>query len=200
MNVILIETLDKKKLHIKEAGDQRYPEPDVPVQAAWENMQQLLLQAPAVPAQASGFKKWLGKGMGKIIMSAGIVATVSVITFVVIKKKAQKTVTPVTYNSDSSSFNQPVVAKDTLNPVAKEKEVSFQFDDMPLKKVAVYMEKGFDIKVILKGDIGERRITTRVEHIKLKQLLDIITITLDCKYKIDERNKQVTISVNGSNK
>lgn len=199
MNVIL-ETLDKKKSPINEAGDKRYPEPDVPVQAAWENMQQLLLQAPAVPAQASGFKKWLGKGMGKIMMGAGIVATVSVITFVVIKKKEQKPVTPVTYTSDSMAANQPVVAKDTLAPVAKEKEVFFEFNDMPLKKVAVYMEKGFDIKVILKGDIGERRITTRVEHIKLKQLLDIITITLDCKYKIDERNKQVTIAVNGSNK
>lgn len=201
MNDILIETetLDKKKLHINEAGGQRYPEPEVPVQEAWENMQQLLLQA-AVPAQASGFKKWLGKGIGKLIIGAGVVATVSVITIVVIKNKEQRTGTPVTYNSDSLSANHPVVAKDTLPPVTKEKRASFEFHSIPLKEVAVDMEKGFDIKVILKEDIGERRITARFDSITLKDMIKLISLTLDCKYKIDEENKQVTISVNGSDK
>ncbi|MFL5748898.1 MAG: FecR domain-containing protein [Niastella sp.] len=192
--------MDRNNSPINKTGDKRYPEPDVPVQAAWENMQQLLLQAPAVPARTSGFKKWLGKRIGKIMIGAGLVATVSVITLVVIKKKEQKTVTPVTYNSDSLATNHPVVAEDTLSPVVKEKRVSFEFNDMPLKKVAVDMEKGFDIKVILKGHIGERRITTRVDSITLKQMLDLITITLDCKYKIDKSNQQVIISVNGSDK
>ena len=188
--------MDKKKLPINEAGNKRYPEPDVPVQEAWENMQQLLLQTPAIPAKASGFKKWIGKGMGKLILGAGVVATVSVITLVAIKKKEQKTVTPVTYTKDSISARQPLVAADTLSPIVKEKQASFEFDETPLKKVAADMEKAFDIKVILNGHIGERKITTRLDNITLKQMLDLITITLDCRYKIEK--KQVTIFVNGA--
>lgn len=191
--------MDKKKLHINEAGDKRYPEPDVPVQAAWENMQQLLLQAPAVPTQVSGFKKWLGKGMGKLIIGAGVVTTVSVITFVVIKKKDLKTVTPVTHTSDSIVASQPVVAEDTLSPVAKEKRVSIEFDNTPLKKIAVYMEKEFDIKVILKGNIGDITLTTRFDSVTLKYMLDVMAITFDGRYKIDKANKQVIIAVNGRN-
>jgi len=183
--------LDKKKLHINEAGDQRFPEPDVPVQEAWDNMQQLLLQSPAVPAKASGFKKWLGKGMGKLILGAVVVATVSVITFVVVNKKEQIPVTPVT--------NGATVAADTLPPVIKEKRASFEFHSLPLKEVAVEMEKGFDAKVILKGDIGERRITARFDSITLKDMLKLISLTLDCRYKIDAENKQVTITGNGRN-
>jgi transcriptional accessory protein Tex/SPT6 len=190
--------LDKKKLHINEAGDNRYPEPDVPVQAAWENMQQLLLQAPAVPAHTSGFKKWLGKGMGKVIMSAGIVTTVSVITFVVIKKKEPKIAAPVTYINDSIAGNQPVIDVDTLLPV-KEKRASIEFNDTPLKKVAISLEKEFDIKVVLKGNIGDITITTRFDSMTLKEMLKVITYTLDGKYKIDAGNKQVTIFVNGRN-
>ena len=191
--------MDKKKLHINEAGDKRYPEPDVPVQDAWENMQQLLLQAPAVPAQTYGLKKWMGKGMGKLFLGAGVVATVSVITLVVIKKKEQKPVTPVTYARDSMTAIQPEVATDTL-PLVKEKRASFEFDNTPLKKVAADMEKGYGVKIILEGDIGDRRITTRVDSFPLKYMLRIITVTLDCRYKIDEKTKQVTITGNGSDK
>lgn len=189
--------MDKNNLHTNEAGNKSYPEPDVPVQAAWEHMQQLLLQTPAVPAHTSGLKKWLGKGIGKIVLGAGVVATVSVITVMVIKNKEQKTGTPVTYNSDSISASQPVNA-DTLFQV-KEKKASVEFDNTPMKKVAVYLEKEFNIKVILKGNIGDITITTRFDSMTLKEMLKVITLILDGRYKIDEGSKQVTISVNGRN-
>jgi hypothetical protein len=190
--------LDKKNSSINGAGDKRYPEPDVPVQAAWEQMQQLLLQAPAVPAHTSGFKKWLGKGMGKIVLGAGVVATVSVITFVVLKKNEQKTGMPATYKRDSISTIQPAVAADTLVQV-KEKRASVEFDSTPMKKVAAYLEKEFGMKVILKGHIGDIAFTTRFDSMTLQEMLKVITYTLNGKYTIDKVNKQVTISVNGRN-
>lgn len=196
MNNILVETLDKKTFHINEGGDKRYPEPDVPVQDAWENMQQLLLQTPAVPVSQSGFTKWIGKGMGKIVMAAVAVTTVSVITFVVISKKEQKTAPPVTYTSDSISANQPVIASDTLPSPAKEIRASFEFDDTPVKIVAAEMEKKFGIKVILKGDMDKSRLTTQLDSVTLKEMLNILSKVLDWKYKIDAGNKQVTITVN----
>ena len=200
MNNIPIETetLDKKKLHIKEAGDKRYPEPDVPVQDAWENMQQLLLQTPAVPARASGFKKWIGKGMVKFLIGAGALAAISLITYVATKKPAPKQETQVTYKNDSLTTNDTAVS-DTLTPIAKEKRVTVEFNDMPFKKVTEYMEKEFDIKVILKGNVGEGRITTRFDSITLKKMLDVMAYTLAFEYKIDKGNKQVTIVGNGRN-
>ena len=191
--------MDKKKSHINEAGNNSYPEPDVPVQAAWDNMQQLLLQAPAVPAQSSGFKKWLGKGMGKLVLGAGVVATVSVITVVAIKKKEPKTVMPVNYKRDSMVTSQPVVATDTI-PRVIEKRASVKFDDTPMKKVAVCLEKEFDIKVILKDDIGDINITIQFDSMTLKEMLKLITVITNGKYKIDEANRQVTIFRNGANK
>jgi hypothetical protein len=190
--------LDKKKLHINEAGDKRYPEPDVPVQDAWENMQQLLLQTPAVPARASGFKKILGKGFIKFMTGAAVAAAISLITVVVIKKKEQKPVTQVTHKSDALSANDSALS-DTLTPAIKEKRVSFEFHSMPFKKVADSMERSFDIKIILKGNIGNCNITTRFDSITLKQMLDVMAITLSFEYKIDKGNKQVTISGNGCN-
>jgi len=192
--------LDKERLHINEAGDNRYPEPDVPVQAAWEHMQQLLLQSPAVPAHTSGFKKWLGKGIGKLVLGAGVAATVSVITVVLIKTREQKTVTPVTHKSDSMVASQPVVASDTLPSVIKEKKGFFQYEDVPLKKVALDIEKTFDIKVILKDDLGGINITTQLDSVTLKEMLKLITVVVNGKYKIDEANKQVTIFRNGADK
>lgn len=191
--------MDKKKSHINEAGNNSYPEPDVPVQAAWDNMQQLLLQAPALPAKTSGLKKWLGKGMGKLMIGAGVVATVSVITVVVIKKNEPKTATPVTYKHDSMVATQPVVATDTI-PRGIEKRASVNFDDMPMKKVAVYLEKEFDVKVILKDDIGDINITIKFDRSTLKEMLKLITVITNGKYKIDEANRQVTIFRNGANK
>ena len=192
--------MDKKKLHINEAGDKRYPEPDVPVQEAWENMQQLLLQAPAVPAAASGFNKWIGKGLVKIMIGAGLVATISLITYLATKKNEPQKETQVTYKSDSLFANDTAaLASDTLTPIAKEKRVTVEFNDTPFKKVAVYMEKEFDIKVILKGNVGERRITTRFDSITVKKMLDVMAYTLAFEYKIDKGNKQVTISGNERN-
>jgi hypothetical protein len=190
--------LDKKKLHINEPGDKRYPEPDVPVQDAWENMQQLLLQTPAVPARASGFKKIFGKGLVKFMIGAAVVATISLITIEVIKKKEQKPITQVTYKSDSLAVNDTAIS-DTLTPAAKEKRLSFEFHSMPFKKVADSMEKSFNINIILKGNIGNCNITTRFDSITLKQMLDVMAITLSFEYKIDKGNKQVTISGNGCN-
>jgi hypothetical protein len=190
--------LDKKKLHINEAGDKRYPAPDVPVQDAWENMQQLLLQIPAVPASASGFKKWIGKGVVKFMIGAGAVTTISLITYIATKKPAPKQDTQVTYKNNSLTAND-TAASDTLTPFAKEKRITVEFNDMPFKKVAAYMEKEFDIRIILKGNVGERRITTGFDSITLKKMLDIMAYTLAFEYKIDKGNKQVTIVGNERN-
>ncbi|AEW00365.1 hypothetical protein A4D02_23855 [Niastella koreensis] len=191
--------MDKKKLHINEAGSNSYPEPDVPVQAAWDNMQQLLLQAPAVPARASGLKKWLGKGMGKMMIGAGVVVMVSVITVMALKKNEQKAVTPVTHYSDSMVASQPVIARDTLIRVAKEERASIEFRKTPFKQVADSIGKAFDVKVILKGNIGDCTFTTRFDNNSLKEMLTVITYTFSFRYKIDKVNKQVTITGNGCN-
>ncbi|OQP42806.1 hypothetical protein A4H97_11640 [Niastella yeongjuensis] len=197
--------MDKKKLHINEVGDNRYPEPDIPVEAAWENMQQLLLQTPAAPVRASGFKKWIGKGTAKLVIGAGLVATIFLITYITTKKPAQKAATPATYKNDSPAANDTAptgttAVSDTLTPNAKDKRVSLEFESTPFKNVAEHMEKEFDIKIILKGNVGERRITTRFDSVTLKQMLDVMAYTLAFEYKIDKGNKQVTISGNGRNK
>lgn len=194
--------MDKKKLHINEAGHKSYPEPDVPVQAAWENMQQLLLQAPAAPAQASGFRKWLGKGMGKLLVGAGMAATISIITFVALQKKGPLPVTPttpVTHTTHRTAARQPAAAKDTLSPVVQEKRVTVEFNNTPLKKMAVYIEKEFNVKVVLKGNIGNITLTTRFDDVTLQSLLDVMAVTLDCRYKLDKGNRLVTITGNGGN-
>ncbi len=43
-------TLDKGKLHNNKSGGENYPEPDIPVEDAWNNMKELLQQAPASPS------------------------------------------------------------------------------------------------------------------------------------------------------
>ncbi|MBO9202986.1 MULTISPECIES: DUF4974 domain-containing protein [Niastella] len=187
--------MDKKKVHINVANDKGYPEPDVPVQEAWESMQQLLVQTPAATVAASGFKNWLRKGWGKIMIGTAIAATVSLIAYVVINKETVKRDSlPAT---DTVHNSAPV--PDTLMPAAKEKRISFEFSNTPFKQVAAYMEKEFGIQIMLKGNIGNCNITTRFDNNSLKEMLDVMAYTLAFEYIIDEDKKQVTISGNGCN-
>jgi ferric-dicitrate binding protein FerR (iron transport regulator) len=299
--------LGKKKLHINEANGKRYPEPDVPVQDAWDNMKQLLLQAPAAPAPGSGFKPGIGKGLSKFLIGAGTLATVSMITYVVIEKKEHQTPSQITYNSDSfpkidtladgtiafldtlSSIavnNQPAkekritisnggcyfrqlnknaaapwqlkvgsvqifpnnaniyVSLDTIAAVAvvqlqtgsaeiqmgekklhiaagesvrfnTKKEILqnrqkvnpnlfsyankvFEFSNTPFKEAAGYIEKAYGVK-IMPSNFDNCTITTKLDNLTLKQILDVMAVTFGFEYKIDEKNKQVLISGDGCN-
>jgi ferric-dicitrate binding protein FerR (iron transport regulator) len=92
--------LDKKKLHIDAANGKSYPQPDVPVQEAWNNMKELLGQGPAAaPASHSGFKQWIAKSAGKLMMGAGAIIVALVVTWFVNKKEQLRPSPKVTYNS-----------------------------------------------------------------------------------------------------
>jgi ferric-dicitrate binding protein FerR (iron transport regulator) len=304
----MLKTLDKKKLHINEASNKSYPEPDVPAQDAWDNMQQLLLQAPAAPASASGFKAGIGKGLSQFMVGAGALATVSLITYVAIKKKDHTTSSQVTYNSDrfptiDTLADGTIAFLDTLSSIAvtnlpaKEKRITisnggcyfrqlnknaatawqlkvgsvnifpdnaniyvsldtiaavavvqlqtgsaeiqmgeeklhiaagesvrfntqkeilqnrqkanpnlfsyankvFEFSNTPFKEAAGYIEKAYGVKIILKSNFDNCRITTRFDNKTLKEILDVLAVTLYFDYKIDETNKQVLISGDGCN-
>lgn len=94
-------TLDKKKLHINEAGGKPYPEPDVPVENAWNNMKQLLQQTPAAPAAKSALKTGKAKGFKPFIAGTGIAITVTVLTYVIATKKEQTSSPKLVYASDA---------------------------------------------------------------------------------------------------
>ena len=304
----MLKTLDKKKLHSSEANNKSYPEPDVPVQDAWNNMQQLLLQAPAAPASGSGFKAGIGKGLSKLMLGAGAVAVISVVAYFITAKKEQTTPSSVTYNSKNLPTNDTlsdgtVAFLDTLSSIkvtdlpANEKQLTisnggcyfkqlnnnataaswqikvgavnifpqsanlyvwvdtvaafaivqlqagsadiqmgkdklhmtagesvrfnaqkgilrsrqkiepnsfsyankvFEFSSTPFKEVAGYLGKAYGVK-ILPGNYDNCTITTRVDNLTLKQILDIMAVTLVFEYKIDEKNKLVLISGDGCN-
>lgn len=304
----MLETLDKKKLHNNEANDKSYPEPDVPVQDAWDNMKQLLLQAPAAPASGSGFRPGIGKGLIKFMVGVGVTATVFLITYVVTEKKAHKTPLEVTYSSESfpeidTLTDGTIAFLDTLSSItatnlpAKEKRITitnggcyfrqlnkngaapwllkagpinifpntaniyicidtitaiaivqlqagsaeiqmgakkmhivagesvqlstqkeilqnrqkvnpnlfsyaskiFEFSNTSLKEAAGYIEKAYGVKIIMKNNFDNCRITTRFDNKALKEILDVLAITLFFEYTIDEKNKQVLISGDGCN-
>jgi hypothetical protein len=177
--------LDKKKLHIDEANDKNYPEPDVPVQDAWEQMKQLLLQAPAAPVSKPGFRP-PGKGFARFMVVAGAVATVSLAVYVATGKKEHVTPSQVTYTKDST----PVV--NYINKV-------FEFNNTPFKEAAGYIEKAYGVTIVLKGNFNHCTITTRFDNKPLNEILDILAYTLAFEYTIDEKNRQVTISGDGCN-
>src|SRR5690349_1346734 len=113
-----------------------YPQPDVPVEDAWNNMQQLLQQAPAAPASRPGFS--FGKGVSKFIMGTGIAAIVSVIIYVVAIKKEK----PASSQTHSSSGASPSV--DTLKEGAtaykdSTKTASHEFNNTPFKEAATFL-------------------------------------------------------------
>jgi ferric-dicitrate binding protein FerR (iron transport regulator) len=94
---ILLKTLDKKKLHTDGAKGNNYPEPDVPVQEAWNSMKELLSQAPA---SHSGFKSRLPKGAAKLVIGSGAAVIAAIITFIVTTKEQLSPALKVTYKSD----------------------------------------------------------------------------------------------------
>src|SRR5689334_18495599 len=79
------ETLDKKKLPNNEAGSHNYPQPDIPVEDAWNSMKQLLQQVPAAPASKSVLGK--SKLLTKIIAATGSVVIVTAIIYMVATQK-----------------------------------------------------------------------------------------------------------------
>jgi ferric-dicitrate binding protein FerR (iron transport regulator) len=117
-----------------QAGDKNYPEPDVPVQEAWENMQQLL-QSPVAPA-GSGMGA-AGKRPGKFMLGAGAGALVIVsmiIYFVTTKKEGAKPSPQITYYSErfpklDTLADGTIAFLDTLSSItvanlpAKEKQI-----------------------------------------------------------------------------
>ena len=154
----MLETLDKKKLHINEANDKSYPEPDVPVQDAWDNMKQLLLQAPASPASGSGFKQGIGKGLSKFMVGAGAVVTVSVATYFITAKKEKTTSPQVTYNSESlpaidTLADGTIAFLDTLSSLAvsnlpaKEKRITISNGGCYFKQLNKNVEAPWQLKV-----------------------------------------------------
>jgi ferric-dicitrate binding protein FerR (iron transport regulator) len=103
--------LDKKKLHINKENGNGYPEPDVPVEAAWDNMKQLLQYVPAVPAAKSRFRFGKGGNISPFLAGAATAITVSVISvliYVIAIKKEKPASSQILYNSD------PVPRTDTL--------------------------------------------------------------------------------------
>lgn len=115
--------MDKEKLHIDEAKGKNYPAPDVPVQEAWNSMKELLGQAPAAPASHSGFKNWMGKGAGKLMMGSGAVVIVAVVTFFITTKKQLPPSPKVTYVSDhypavDTLADGTIAFLDTLSSIA----------------------------------------------------------------------------------
>jgi ferric-dicitrate binding protein FerR (iron transport regulator) len=133
----MLKTLDKKKLHIDDANDKCYPQPDVPVQEAWEQMQQLLQQAPAASDSSSHSGYGIGKGASKWMLGAGAGALViiSLIIYVVTAKKGSPTPTQVTYYSErypkiDTLADGTIAFLDTLSSIAvtnlpaKEKKIT----------------------------------------------------------------------------
>ena len=187
--------MDKKKLHINEAGN-NYPQPDVPVEDAWNSMQQLLQQAPAPSTPKSALGK--GKLLAKIIAATGSVVIVS---FVIYMAAANKE------TSETQQMKQTTEAlprRDTLSDgsiayIDSANKV-FEFSSMPFGKVAASIGKAYGVKFIIKNSKLEScTITTRFDNKSLEEILDVIAFTLGFDYEIDKTKNQVTISGDGCN-
>lgn len=189
------ETLDKKKLHKNEAGDKTYPEPDVPVEDAWENMKQLLQQAPAAPVSQSG----PGAGAGKLFWGAagtGLAAIVALITYITVDKKNE----PVPVQTTSHRDIAP--KSDTLHDgtIAYLNNRIFEFSNTPFKEATGFIEKAYGVTIIINNDkLYNCTITTRFDNKSLEEILDILGYTLTFEYSIDKNKNQVIISGDGCN-
>lgn len=187
--------MDKKKLHINEAGN-HYPEPDVPVEDAWDSMKQLLQQAPAPSASKSALGK--GKLLGKIIGATGSVVIVSSIIYMIATKKetpkappAKQTIEPTPHRDTLADGS--IVYLDSANKV-------LEFSSMPLREVVDYIGKAYGMKFIIKNDkLGNCTITTRFDNASLEEILDVMGVTLSFEYEIDKTKNQVIISGDGCN-
>jgi hypothetical protein len=187
--------LDKKKLHINETGGKTYPEPDVPVEDAWENMKQLLQHAPAATSAQSKFSGLKGK---LFIAGAGaaVVAIVTLITYMVPGKKEKPAATQVIPDRDSTSKS------DTLHDgtIAYLNNRTFEFSNTPFKEAAGFIEKAYGVKIIIENDkLDHCKITTRFDNKSLEEILDILGYTLAFEYSIDKNKNQVIISGDGCN-
>lgn len=187
--------MDKKKLHLNEAGNS-YPEPDIPVEDAWDSMKQLLQQAPAssTPNSTLGKRKLLGK----IIGATGSVVIVSSVIYMIATQKETPKMPQVKQTTEARPRRDTLVDGsiayfDSANKV-------FEFTSMPFGKVAPYIGKAYGVKFIIKNSTLEScTITTRFDNASLEQVLDVIAFTLGFEYKIDKTKKQVIISGNGCN-
>ena len=190
------ETLDKKKLPNNEAGNNNYPEPDIPVEAAWNSMKHLLQQTPAAPASKSVLGK--SKLITKIIAATGSVIIVSTIIYMIATQKEKpKTAEAVpvseTRHSSDTMANVAIAHADSASKV-------FEFNNLPFRDVAAYIEKAYGVKFIVKNSkLYNCTITTRFDNKSLEEILDVLAYTLTFEYEIDKNKNQVTISGDGCN-
>lgn len=189
------ETLDKKKLPDNEAGS-NYPEPDIPVENAWNSMKHLLQQTPAAPASKSVLGK--SKLLTKIIAATGSVVIVSTIIYMIATQKEKPETTeavPVseTRHSPDTMANGAIAPADSTSKV-------FEFNNLPFRDVAAYIEKVYGVKFIVKNSkLYNCTITTRFDNKSLEEILDVLAYTLTFEYEIDKTKNQVTISGDGCN-
>jgi hypothetical protein len=188
--------LDKKKLHINEAGNKNYPEPDIPVEDAWNSMEQLLQQPPAAPASQSVLGK--SKLLTKIIAATGSVVIVSTIIYMIATNK-EKPETPPVKQTTEAMPHRDTLADGSIAYLDYTNKV-FEFSNMPFREASAYLEKAYGVKFIVKNNkLGNCTITTRFDNKSLEEILDIIGYTLTFEYEIDKTKNQVIISGNGCN-
>lgn len=190
------ETLDKKKLPTNEEGSNNYPEPDIPVEDAWNSMKHLLQQAPAAPASKSVLGK--SKLLTKIIAATGSVVIVSTIIYMIATQKEKPETDramPVneTRHPTDTLTNGAIAHADSASKI-------FEFNNLPFREVAAYIEKAYGVKFILKNNkLYNCTITTRFDNKSLEEILDVLAYTLAFEYEIDKIKNQVTISGDGCN-
>jgi hypothetical protein len=178
--------LDKKKLHINEAGSKNYPEPDIPVENAWDSMKQLLQHAPAAPASHSVLAK--GKLFSKLIAATGSVVIMSSIIYMIATNK-QKPATTRVIPAKAATPQTDTLANGSTAYLDYTNKV-FEFSNMPFRDAAAYIEKAYGVKFIINNHkLFNCTITTRL----------VLGYTLAFEYEIDKTKNQVTISGDGCN-
>jgi hypothetical protein len=192
-------TLDKKKLHINETGNKNYPEPDIPVEHAWDSMKQLLQHAPAAPASHSAPGKV--KLLAKIIAATGSVVIVSSIIYMIATPKNKKE-RPAP--ARAVPVREATPRKDTLadgsTAYLDYTNKVFEFSNMPFKDAVAYIEKAYGVKFIINNNkLYNCTITTRFDNKSLEEILDVLGYTLAFEYEIDKTKNQVIISGDGCN-
>lgn len=189
--------MDKKKLHINEAGSPNYPEPDIPAEEAWNSMQQLLQQAPEASASNSALEK--NKLLSKIIAITGTVVIVSTIIYMMTRPKEKPVPSVVTPAAAVVTTQRDTLSDGSIADLDYTNRV-FEFSNMRFIEAAAYIEKAYNVKIIIKNNkIDNCTITTRFDNKSLEEVFDILGFTLGFEYKIDNTKNQVTISGDGCN-
>ncbi|HEY1201780.1 MAG TPA: DUF4974 domain-containing protein [Niastella sp.] len=187
--------MDKKKLHINEAGNS-YPEPDVPVEDAWDSMKQLLQHAPAPAASKSILGK--GKLLSKIIAATGSVVIVSSVIYMIATKKETPEIPQVKQTTEATPLRDTLPDGSIVYFDATHKV--FEFTTMPFGKVATYIGRAYGVKFIINNSkIENCTITTRFDNKSLEEIMDVIAFTLAFEYEIDKTKNQVIITGDGCN-